>query len=379
MRGLKIGKIAVKWITLIITIVMAMLLVASAWGGAVSPSSSNWLPVLTLAFPIFLLINSALLLLWLVTLQWRHVLVIVVAIVLSWTTVRVICPLNFFASNEVASDSTLRVMTFNVCNFGPYDPNNHTPSASIRYILDEDADIVLLQEGSEEREYLQLSNVEMMREELEKKYPYHSDGWRDLMILSKYPYKVVPDTLLKNVVAYGDGKNSSYHFYAKAFDLDMGNGKQLRLIDLHLQSIGLSGTDRDLYVKITGNEVEHSKSELRNIKHSLLDKLNAAFCRRATEANMVRSLLDKSPDNVILCGDFNDTAGSYCYRTIKGDDMNDAFAQCGLGIKHTYNQDRLYFKIDHILYRGELEAVDWKRDKAGDSDHYPQVATFVWK
>lgn len=379
MRGLKIGKIAVKWITLIITIVMAMLLVASAWGGAVSPSSSNWLPVLTLAFPILLLINSALLLLWLVTLQWRHVLVIVVAIVLSWTTVRVICPLNFFASNEVASDSTLRVMTFNVCNFGPYDPNNHTPSASIRYILDEDADIVLLQEGSEEREYLQLSNVEMMREELEKKYPYHSDGWRDLMILSKYPYKVVPDTLLKNVVAYGDGKNSSYHFYAKAFDLDMGNGKQLRLIDLHLQSIGLSGTDRDLYVKITGNEVEHSKSELRNIKHSLLDKLNAAFCRRATEANMVRSLLDQSPDNVILCGDFNDTAGSYCYRTIKGDDMNDAFAQCGLGIKHTYNQDRLYFKIDHILYRGELEAVDWKRDKAGDSDHYPQVATFVWK
>lgn len=379
MRGLKIGKIAVKWITLIITIVMAMLLVASAWGGAVSPSSSNWLPVLTLAFPILLLINSALLLLWLVTLQWRHVLVIVVAIVLSWTTVRVICPLNFFASNEVASDSTLRVMTFNVCNFGPYDPNNHTPSASIRYILDEDADIVLLQEGSEEREYLQLSNVEMMREELEKKYPYHSDGWRDLMILSKYPYKVVPDTLLKNVVAYGDGKNSSYHFYAKAFDLNLSNGKQLRLIDLHLQSIGLSGTDRDLYVKITGNEVEHSKSELRNIKHSLLDKLNAAFCRRATEANMVRSLLDQSPDNVILCGDFNDTAGSYCYRTIKGDDMNDAFAQCGLGIKHTYNQDRLYFKIDHILYRGELEAVGWKRDKAGDSDHYPQVATFVWK
>lgn len=379
MRGLKIGKIAVKWITLIITIVMAMLLVASAWGGAVSPSSSNWLPVLTLAFPILLLINSALLLLWLVTLQWRHVLVIVVAIVLSWTTVRVICPLNFFASNEVASDSTLRVMTFNVCNFGPYEPNNHTPSASIRYILDEDADIVLLQEGSEEREYLQLSNVEMMREELEKKYPYHSDGWRDLMILSKYPYKVVPDTLLKNIVAYGDGKNSSYHFYAKAFDLNLSNGKQLRLIDLHLQSIGLSGTDRDLYVKITGNEVEHSKSELRNIKHSLLDKLNAAFCRRATEANMVRSLLDKSPDNVILCGDFNDTAGSYCYRTIKGDDMNDAFAQCGLGIKHTYNQDRLYFKIDHILYRGELEAVGWKRDKAGDSDHYPQVATFVWK
>ena len=31
------------------------------------------------------------------------------------------------------------------------------------------------------------------------------------------------------------------------------------------------------------------------------------------------------------------------------------------------------------MYRGSLDAVAWKRDKSGDSDHYPQVATFVWK
>ena len=60
-------------------------------------------------------------------------------------------------------------------------------------------------------------------------------------------------------------------------------------------------------------------------------------------------------------------------------DMRDTFTECGNGFAHTYHDNRFYFKIDHIMYRGSLDAVAWKRDKSGDSDHYPQVATFVWK
>lgn len=249
----------------------------------------------------------------------------------------------------------------------------------MQYILEQDADFVLLQEGSQERDYLRLSNVSMMREELEAKYPYHSDGYHDVMILSKYPYTVLGDSVLKRTNDKENTLSESYQIFARAFDIDIPSGKQLRIINVHLHSVGLDQSGKDLYMKITENEVQGTKSELKNIKTSLLDKLMISYRHRSGEALQVRELLNQSPKNVILCGDFNDTPSSYSYRTIMGDDMHDAFTECGNGYAHTFHDNRFYFKIDHIMYRGNLEAVAWKRDKSGDSDHYPQVATFVWK
>ena len=183
MKGLKIGKRAVAVTLIVITIVMALLLVAAAWGGLVHPSKSRFLPFLTLSLPVVLIINIVIMLAWLLMLKWKYALITVAAIVLAWGPITTVCPLNIF-SKSYDNDSTFKVMTFNVANFSPYDPSNHTPSPSMRYILDQNADFVLLQEGSQERNYLKLSNTEMMRDELENKYPYHSDGRRDLIILS---------------------------------------------------------------------------------------------------------------------------------------------------------------------------------------------------
>ncbi|MBO4723135.1 MAG: endonuclease/exonuclease/phosphatase family protein [Muribaculaceae bacterium] len=378
-KGLKMGKNTVKVILLCITVLMALLLVASAWGGYVNPTKFSFLSVLTLGLPLILIINFVIMITWLVVLQWRYALISLAAILLSWGSVRMVFPINLFSSStEATPENSLRVLTFNVMNFGPYDPSNHIPSKSMRYTLDQNADVVLLQEGSQERNYLKLSNVEMMSEELENKYPYHSDGRHDLMILSKYPYTVINDTILKTGPENVKSRDPEYQYYARGYDLELPNGKQLRIVNLHLHTIGLDDGDRELYMNITKNNID-SEEEFRKIKSSLYNKLCATFKYHAHEAQMVRNFLDKSPGNVIVCGDFNDTPASYSYRTVRGDDMRDAFMDCGFGFKHTFHDNRLYFKIDHIMYRGDLEAVDWYRDKAGDSDHYPQVATFVWK
>ena len=373
MGVLKIGKNTVKIILLVITVIMAIALIASAWGGVVHPDTSRLLPLLTLGMPVVLIVNVVIMLAWLVVFKWRYALIPLAAMLCSWSPLSTVCPLNVFATNY-DKDSTFTVMTFNVANFGPYNPKNHEPSKSMRYILDQDADFVLLQEGSQERDYLRLSNVEMMRSELEQKYPYYSDGYRDLMMLSKYPYHVVPDS------AFDPLHEANGGIYAKAFDIDLPNGKQLRIISLHLRSIGMGEGDKDLYEDITRRGVNvNERSELRRIKASFYDKLRRAFERHAVEALIVRGILDSSPGNVVLCGDFNEAPSSYCYRTVRGSDMRDTFQDCGFGLTYTFHDRRMYFKIDHILYRGEMEAVDWHRDKAGDSDHYPQVATFVWK
>ena len=181
------GKLTVKVVLLCLTVLMALLLVASAWGGHVNPTSFSFLSVLTLALPLLLIVNFAIMIAWLVVLRWRYALISAAAMLVCWGSVRMVFPVNVLSSAHKATpENSLRVMTFNVMNFGPYDPSNHTPSKSMRYILDRDADVVLLQEGSQERNYLSLSNVEMMTPELEKKYPYHSDGRHDLVILSKY-------------------------------------------------------------------------------------------------------------------------------------------------------------------------------------------------
>lgn len=379
MKKRKIGKKTLKALLLSITVLVAVLLVASAWGGMVNPHNTHVLPLLTLALPIILVANVVVMVAWLAAMRWRYALICFAAIVLAWLPVRSVFPINLFAGDIPQGASSFKVMTFNTMNFGPYDPSNHSPSLSMRYILDQDADFVLLQEGSQERDYLKLSNVVMMRDELVAKYPYHSDGYHDVMILSKYPYKVLSDSMLKRTNNSPHAVAGSYQVFARAFDIELPGDKQLRIINVHLHSVGLDQSDKDLYMKITENEMQGTKSELKTIKNSLLDKLMASYRNRSAEAVQVRNLLDQSPQNVILCGDFNDTPASYTYRTIMGNDMRDTFTECGNGFAHTYHDNRFYFKIDHIMYRGSLDAVAWKRDKSGDSDHYPQVATFVWK
>lgn len=373
MKGFWLGKITIKAILLIITLIMAVAMLIAAWGGVVDPNKSSLMPLATLSMPVVLIGNAVVALVWLLMLKWKYALIPLATIAISWSPVSTVCPINLLAT-DANKDSTFSVMSFNVANFGPYDPNNHEPSKSMRYILDQDADFVLLQEGSQERNYLALSNVEMMREELERKYPYHSDGYRDLMILSKLPYTVVSDS------AFAEAPEHDGAVYAKAFDIEIGGDKQLRIINIHLHSFGMKEDDKNFYADLTRRGVNVNKrSELERIKTSLLSKLVLAFKLHAQEATVVRSLIDSSPDNVIVCGDFNDTPSSHCYRIVAGDDLHDTFQDCGSGITWTFNDRRMYFKIDHIMYRGGMQAVDWRRDKAGDSDHYPQVATFAWK
>lgn len=370
-----------------IAVTVAVMTIVSAYGGHLDPRghSAVW-SVATLAFPVVLAFALATTLLWLVLRQWRCAVVQVAAMLLSWPTVAVTTPMHVSAvwHNDASTDTTdgqFKVLTFNVMNFGPYDGTQTERNPSMDLILRENADLVVLQEAAlSDTDFVNLPSNRMMRPQLEKAYPYHSNGYHDLVILSRYPYTVVEDTVLRNVVIERDQYGPLYHFFAKIFDVKMPHGRQLRLITVHMQSIGLTPNDKQLYMSLTNfnDGTLTSRREMRAVKSSLIAKLGGAFRRRANEAHSLRTIIDASPANVIVAGDFNDTPCSYTYRTVRGDDMADAWADCGLGPTYTFNANRFYFRIDHILYRGALEAVGVKRPREGDSDHYPLVATFRW-
>ena len=91
----------------------------------------------------------------------------------------------------------------------------------------------------------------------------------------------------------------------------------------------------------------------------------------------VDSVLAIEPQaKIVIMGDLNDTPGSFAYRTLCGEDLRDAWADTGFGPMYTFHANHMYVKIDHIFYRGNIKPLICRRDKEGESDHYPMVAVF---
>jgi len=363
-----------------LTVLLSAVMVYSAYSGMVHPDKSRIAPVAVLAFPYLLGLEVMVGLAWLLARRWRSSLIVWGAILIAWPTVRVVSPLNLFPTKVTpAQDSTkFKVLTFNVENFdvktGVKDEQNHKGIATARYILEQDADVVLLQEASLSADFNNLAFIDSLK----RKYPYRDHGYHDQVILSKHPYQPVVDDSIKDGFASPDNPLNSYHFYVRAFDV-LVPGHKVRFFNLHLNSLRLSAHDREFYENLTRLKPEQKASANKEASLNLLSKLNKAFSVHAKEASLVRQVIDQSDANVIVCGDFNDVPTSWAYRKIMGSDMTDAWVECGFGPTTTFHANRLFFKIDHILYRGDMQAVEIHRHKKGASDHYPLVATFVWK
>ena len=356
-------------------VAVGMWVIVSGWGGRVNPHTWALPAVLGLTYPAALACCLILLVPALLSHTWKAVMALIIAALATWPAFQVNIPLK--GGNEISdSTRTFTVLTYNVMSFDSYYVPEDT-SSTMRYVLDTDADLVVLQEASlGPKDFTDMPATLPLKEELQRKYPYHSHGYHDLIILSRYPYSVHEDSTLRNGIGTND--SGEFHTYAKAFDIGMPGGHNLRIINLHLQSIGLSASDKQAYRNLTHLDSVQSRAHMSQMRNSLYNKLAAAFRRRALEAQQLRRFIDRSGKNVIVCGDFNDTPASYVYWTVRGDDLDDAFAHCGRGYTHTFNSDLMLFNIDHILYRGDMKAVNIRRDKVGTSDHYPQVVTFEW-
>ena len=87
--------------------------------------------------------------------------------------------------------------------------------------------------------------------------------------------------------------------------------------------------------------------------------------------------LRNDPGNVVLMGDFNGTVYSYFYKILTdGASLKDAALGRGIGKTWDVNSDFMHLIIDHILYRGDLRLLDYKRGPDIGSDHYPLIALF---
>lgn len=345
-----------KYLFRLLAIVAAFALLFSAYGGRVDPTVWTLPSLATLALPVVTLVVLVLLVLLAVFKQWRSAVVIVGALMLSWPTLRLISPVNFGHSKADPDKTQLKVMTMNVTQFNW--SKGEPPSKNMRYILDEDADIVVIQEGLLYYSYEGLVTVKPMLQELYKKYPYRKKQYFDVGILSKYPFEEVKSPVLAQ---------DTLGYFIKAWDVDAPGGN-LRVVSMHLSSLRFTGNDSQLI------ESMNTPSGRKNRIRSVAQKLDVGFRSHARQAKAMRQLLDETPGDVLVMGDMNDTPGSFAYRTVCGEDLRDAWADTGLGPVYTFHDHHMYVKIDHILYRGDMKVLSCRCDKKGESDHYPLVA-----
>ena len=345
-----------KYLFRLLAIVAAFALLFSAYGGRVDPTVWTLPSLATLALPVVTLVVLLLLVLLAVFKQWRSAVVIVGALMLSWPTLRLISPVNFGHSKADPDKTQLKVMTMNVTQFNW--SKGEPPSKNMRYILDEDADIVVIQEGLLYYSYEGLVTVKPMLQELYKKYPYRKKQYFDVGILSKYPFEEVKSPVLAQ---------DTLGYFIKAWDVDAPGGN-LRVVSMHLSSLRFTGNDSQLI------ESMNTPSGRKNRIRSVAQKLDVGFRSHARQAKAMRQLLDETPGDVLVMGDMNDTPGSFAYRTVCGEDLRDAWADTGFGPIYTFHDHHMYVKIDHILYRGDMKVLSCRCDKKGESDHYPLVA-----
>lgn len=355
---------AINTVVLAANVFLDLAMVVSGYGGHINPLTSSWGGIALMTFPIWAAATAAM---TVVNLCWfrRAALIDIVAIAVCWGPLMDICPLNFsrpsMARIEAMGDTAFKVMTYNVYNF--YGMAAKSASATVDHILREDADVVMLQESSASPSRFHNMTKED-DEALKARYPYILTDRYGLTLLSKFRAASI---------STGSDIDSNGSFAIARYAVEI-NGQTVNFFNVHMQSIGLSPDDKQLYRRLTDGK---AKKEVRKIKHDLIGKLREAMRQRAMQSETVRKEIDKAAgEPVILGGDFNDVPGCFAMLKIMGGNMDDAYREAGLGPAITYHANRFYFRIDQLLCGGGVEALRVWCPTGGDSDHYPVTGYF---
>lgn len=358
---------------------VAILTVASAYGGVVNPAVTTIPAILAMTFPAWLTISVLLLIINLFTIKKAAILQ-AVAIAASTPAIAGIMPLNICPDQQADTNSgdTFSFMTYNVFQLTdwtrqdiPYDRQQWEDenargfvNPTMTTILRIAPDIACLQElpSSLVNKWIHLTTLQA--DSLKTILPNSVDVEGEA-VYSRFPLR--PIVLRQPESRY-------CRFGAAVADI---HGQKVLLVSVHFESIGLNNDDKALFHELTEGEAT-SRSDLGRVRRQLLSKLSQAFRNRAIQAQLLRSQIDSlNIENVIIAGDFNDIPGCYALRLLCRDDFHTVFSTAGRVTRHTYHANRFYFHIDHILYRGNLRPLSYTRLTPPHSDHYPILTNFL--
>lgn len=346
-----------------INALVALLLICSAYSPHFSPYTFPVGSCLGLFFPVCLLLNLLFLVIWLFVYR-RYILFPILVLLVCSGAIRSYFPINGWGKEP--SEESLKILSYNTRAFGL--KARHTKEKAnevLAYLQGSDADIICLQEyiwGDK----LKKKDIDYaLRKYKYKHYQPLGKGLNGLGIYSRYPI------LSATPIIYKSNRNGSIAYRVRV------KNDTLLIINNHLESNKILESDVEAYHDMVDSP---SGKKLLAGTRKLLQKMADATRIRAAQADTLLKYIQCATDeHIIVCGDLNDTPVSYTYHTFRRE-LKDAFAESGNGLGITYNQHRLYFRIDHIFVSKHLEIDDCVVDNSiKASDHYPVVCNISLK
>ena len=358
----------------IVVVVLFLLTCSNAWLSA----GRFWIiSLLSLIFPLLLLLVIGFLIFWLFFHSRRLCFISAIALLIGWPNIHAFIAFDIHKPFKLEKPAkAFRILTWNVHGWDEFVTKKPGLSGHrlkmMEFINQQNADIVCFQEFIEPNKLKDLSpNIEYIRNELRFPYYYYSSDFirRDqsytsgIIIFSKYP---ITDTF-KIKFNTPTGGNPRYVESILAADINI-NGKIVRVFTTHLQSVLFKSKDwRDVEI------IKNVDDQVLEASKSIVKKLKTAYTSRRDQADSVRAALDKSPYPEIICGDFNDVPNSYVYFHILGD-RRDAFIKKGFGLGRTYVNISPTLRIDYIMADRQLNVLQCAKFPIPYSDHHPVIA-----
>lgn len=328
-------------------------------------SSGKFWPIaiLGLAFPIWLTMLLACLVIWgLKKSNWFFVCLI--ALFAGWRQLSVLFTFGNGKSGSVIErkENSLRVMSWNVSRWDERNKEIRGGQSYRRLMFDlievESPDILCFQEFFEcnNPKYFE-ANIPVLKR---MGYPY---------------YHFFPSfQLFKNTFQYGLAIFSKFPIVAKKSFLNAARqhsegiiftdiiykGQKIRIFNMHPESPGF------------GKEDFTSDGGL-NPSRSMFQKIKNSYGYRNAQVDSAVEIIKQSPYPVILCIDLGDVPNSYAYFTLKKH-LTDIFLERGEGMGRTYRFFSPHLRIDYMFTSKYLSAYNYYIPKVVYSDHYPQIA-----
>ena len=331
----------------------------SAGSAYINPGHFRFLSIMGLAFP-FLLVAAGLMFLACLLAARNRIWIPLVGMAVCFLSIRAYIPINL---PSPAPKSSYKFMTYNTMGFASYANGAKSEECQtlVSHVLNSNLDFFCFQEGhSNPQTFLK----DDFFKKAQKTMPYCEAYPIEANVLgccSKYP-------IVKTELLCKQGMNG-----VVAFHILLGEKDTLRVINCHLQSMGLTEDERSRYHEM----VKHPEKNEGMEEHSrlLVSKITRATVKRAAQVDTVAAYVEQHKGkSIIVCGDFNDTPISYAHRHIHDTGLTDAFGATGNGTGRSFNRDGIYVRIDHMFCSNDWKPYGFHIDQSiTSSDHYPLV------
>lgn len=351
------------WVAL--NTLMAGICLFTGYAGCIDPDKMPFAGLAVMSFPWWYVVCAILLIINLI-LSWRIGIINLVALLGTLKPFLVFCPLNCYhpALSEEEQMKSFKVTSYNILSFVDVERNDYRKyNRTLHEVIHCGADAVILLEYDNLDSMEAVSPAEQV-DSLRMIYPYFLRGGRGTVCYSKRPIRFMEN--MEEDIALGS---------VECFITECAN-RPIMLIGVHLESYRLNKSNKELYDKITDKRPQ--RAEVYEMREQILLKLYESFSNRKLQAEQICRYLDAYDGDVIICGDFNDVPNCYSLRLIEDKGATNVYSEVGCGPQITYNDPRFPFRIDHMLYRGQLRATQIEHGNMTSSDHYPLTTTFVW-